>query len=98
MLSNNLLTALNDQIKHEFYSAYFYLAMSAWAESNNMPGAAKWLGKQAHEEAGHAMKLYGMVRHRKLEEYGVQFVEISAEHRQAIGDLCDVLVPMDIPQ
>ncbi len=48
--------------------------------------------------APHAMKLYGMVRHRKLEEYGVQFVEISAEHRQAIGDLCDVLVPMDIPQ
>ncbi len=64
MLSNNLLTALNDQIKHEFYSAYFYLAMSAWAESNNMPGAAKWLGKQAHEEAGHAMKLYGYIHDR----------------------------------
>lgn len=64
MLSNNLLTALNDQIKHEFYSAYFYLAMSAWAESNNMPGAAKWLSKQAHEEGGHAMKLYGYIHDR----------------------------------
>jgi CheY-like chemotaxis protein len=45
----------------------------------------------------HPMKLYGMVRHRKLDEYGIQFVEISGEHRQAIGDLCDVLVPMDVP-
>jgi ferritin len=64
MLSSNLLAALNDQIKHELYSAYFYLAMSAWAESNNMPGAAKWLGKQAQEEQGHAMKLYGYIHDR----------------------------------
>ncbi len=64
MLSNNLETALNDQIKHELYSAYFYLAMSAWAESNNMPGAAKWLGKQAQEEQSHALKIYGYVHDR----------------------------------
>lgn len=47
--------------------------------------------------APHAMKVYGMVRHRKMHQYGIQFVDISGEHRQAIGDLCDVLVPMDIP-
>ena len=59
MFSKNLETAMNDQIKHELYSAYFYLSMSAWAESHNMPGAAKWLGKQAQEEQGHALKFYG---------------------------------------
>jgi ferritin len=64
MLSNNLLTAINDQIKHELYSAYFYLSMSAWTESHNMPGAAKWLSKQAQEEQGHAMKLYGYLQDR----------------------------------
>ncbi len=47
--------------------------------------------------APHPMKVYGMVRHRKLDQYGIQFVDISGEHRQAIGDLCDVLVPMDVP-
>jgi CheY-like chemotaxis protein len=47
--------------------------------------------------APHVMKLYGMVRHRKMEQYGIQFVEISAEDRQAIADLCEVLVPMDVP-
>ena len=45
MLSKNLETAINEQIQHEFYSAYFYLSMSAWAASRNMPGAAKWLGE-----------------------------------------------------
>jgi len=47
--------------------------------------------------APHPMKVYGMVRHRKLNQYGIQFVDISGEQRQAIGDLCDVLVPMDLP-
>lgn len=64
MFSENLETAINDQIKHELYSAYFYLSMSAYAESNNMPGAAKWLGKQAHEEQEHALKFYGYVHDR----------------------------------
>jgi CheY-like chemotaxis protein len=45
----------------------------------------------------HSMRVYGMVRHRKMDQYGIQFVDISGEHRQAIGDLCDVLVPMDVP-
>jgi CheY-like chemotaxis protein len=45
----------------------------------------------------HPMKLYGMVRHRKMDMYGIEFVDISGEDRQAIGDLCDVLVPLDIP-
>jgi ferritin len=64
MLNRNLEAAINDQIKHELYSAYLYLSMSAWAESNNMPGAAKWLGKQAQEEQEHALKFYGYVHDR----------------------------------
>jgi CheY-like chemotaxis protein len=47
--------------------------------------------------APHPMKVYGMVRHRKLHQYGIQFVDVSGEQRQAIGELCDVLVPMDVP-
>jgi ferritin len=64
MLSRNLETALNDQIKHELYSAYLYLSMSAHAESHGLPGAAKWLGKQAQEEQEHAMKFYNYVLDR----------------------------------
>ena len=45
-----------------------------------------------------ALRIYGTVRHRKLDDYGVEFVNMSNDHRQAIRDLCDVLVPMDMPQ
>lgn len=64
MFNRNLESAINDQIKHELYSAYLYLSMSAYAESNNMPGAAKWLGKQAQEEQQHALKFFGYVHDR----------------------------------
>jgi hypothetical protein len=45
----------------------------------------------------HPMKVYAMVRHRKIDQYGIQFVDITPENRQAITDLCEVLVPMDMP-
>lgn len=44
------------------------------------------------------LRIYATVRHRKENHYGIQFVEVAPEHRQAIRDLCDVLVPMNVPQ
>jgi ferritin len=64
MLSSNLQAAFNDQINKELFSAYLYLGMSAWCESANLPGAARWLQAQAQEEQGHAMKFYGFVHDR----------------------------------
>jgi ferritin len=64
MLSKTMQDAINEQIKHELYSAYVYLGMSANAESANWPGAAKWLRMQAAEEQGHAMKLFDFVNDR----------------------------------
>ncbi|MEJ5197464.1 MAG: ferritin [Anaerolineae bacterium] len=61
MINKTVEAAINEQIKHEFYSAYLYLSMSAWAEANNLPGAAHWLRAQAQEEQGHAMKFYDYV-------------------------------------
>lgn len=64
MFNRNVEAAINDQIKHELYSAYLYLSMSAYAEANNMPGAAKWLGKQAQEEQQHTLKFFGYTHDR----------------------------------
>jgi ferritin len=64
MLNRNLEAAINDQIKHELYSAYFYLSMSAWADEHGYSGSAKWLGKQAKEEQEHAMKFFEHVQDR----------------------------------
>ena len=43
MLSDKIRDALNDQINAELYSAYIYLAMSAYFEDTNLPGAANWM-------------------------------------------------------
>ena len=58
MLSKTLEAAINDQIKHELYSAYLYLSMSAYLEANNMPGSARWMRLQSQEETSHAMKFF----------------------------------------
>ncbi|MCX7019495.1 MAG: ferritin [bacterium] len=57
-LSKTLTEAINNQIAMELHSSYLYLGMSAYCESQNFPGAAKWLRAQSHEETGHAMKLF----------------------------------------
>ena len=57
-MNAKVLELMNEQIKHELYSAYFYLSMSAHCEAANLPGFASWLKFQAKEEQGHAMKFY----------------------------------------
>lgn len=51
--------AINEQINIELTSAYVYLAMSAYFDDQNLGGIAGWLKKQANEELGHAMRLFG---------------------------------------
>jgi ferritin len=60
-MNENLLKALNEQIKNELYSAYLYLAMSAHFEAASLPGFAKWTRMQANEEREHAMKFYDFI-------------------------------------
>lgn len=61
MLSQTVLNALNQQITHEFYSAHLYLSMSAYFESCNLPGMAKWMRAQSGEEVTHANKFFDYV-------------------------------------
>lgn len=63
-LEKNVFKALNDQINKELFSSYLYLSMSAYCESENYPGCAKWLSMQSEEERGHAMKIYHFVNER----------------------------------
>lgn len=61
MLSKSMESALNRQVNRELYSAYLYLAMSAYFETTGMKGFAKWMRIQAKEEQTHAMKIYDYV-------------------------------------
>jgi ferritin len=64
MLSKGIQEAINDQIHHELHSAYVYLSMSAYLESANLTGFAKWMRMQASEEVNHGMKLFDYVNDR----------------------------------
>lgn len=64
MLSKSLQDAVNEQIRNEIQSAYLYLAMSAYCQSQNLPGMAKWLRVQWQEELTHGLKLYDFVHDR----------------------------------
>jgi ferritin len=58
MISKTLQDALNEQINAELFSAYLYLSMSAYFESQNLTGFAQWMRVQYQEETGHALKFY----------------------------------------
>lgn len=64
MLSQAMQDAINEQIKNELYSAYLYLAMSAYCAANSLPGFAHWLRVQSDEEVAHAMKFFDFVNER----------------------------------
>ena len=64
MIGQALVDALNEQLKHELYSSYLYLAMSAYCDDQNLPGFAHWMRVQAEEEREHAMKFYDFILDR----------------------------------
>ena len=64
MIGKKIEKALNDQINAELYSAYIYLAMAAYFESENLTGCASWMRVQVQEETSHAMKIYDFVNER----------------------------------
>ncbi len=53
-----------EQIKNEWYSAYFYLSMAAWFEAENLEGFAHWMKKQAGEEYEHGKKMFDFLLDR----------------------------------
>lgn len=61
MLTKRMETELNKQINAEYWSAYLYLSMSAFAEDKGFPGVANWMRMQYEEEITHALKIFDYV-------------------------------------
>jgi ferritin len=64
MLSDRLQDAINRQINDELFSAHLYLSMSAYFESLDLNGFARWMKLQFEEETAHALKLFDYVNDR----------------------------------
>ncbi len=61
MSNTKMLDELNEQIKHEYYSSYLYLSMSAYCAGAGFNGFAHWLRVQADEELLHGNKIYDYI-------------------------------------
>ena len=74
MFTKKMQKAMNDQIHHELESAYIYLAMAAYFESENFPGFAHWMKMQFDEEMLHAFRFYDYI-HSRGEKVILQAIE-----------------------
>lgn len=63
MLKKTLADLINLQVNREFYSAYLYLDMSAYATDHGMIGFAQWFKIQAQEERDHALYFVEYLHH-----------------------------------
>ncbi|PKL70263.1 MAG: ferritin [Methanomicrobiales archaeon HGW-Methanomicrobiales-1] len=111
MISKTMEDALNKQVNREYYSAYLYLAMSAYFESANLKGFAKWMRIQAKEEQSHGDKIldYLMARSGKVTlgaieapkakwaSAGQVFEEVYA-HEQKVTGMIHALVDLAIKE
>lgn len=85
MISEKIEKAINEQINAEIFSAYLYLSMSAYFQTQNLKGFANWMEVQAGEEFFHSKKFYdyliergGTVKLTTIE--GPETSWTSAEH------------------
>lgn len=63
-MSDKLAKAFAEQVTMEFASSIAYLQMSAWFDSTDLPGMAKWMRIQANEERDHGIKFMDFVLDR----------------------------------
>ncbi len=97
MISKKMEAELNEQMNKEFYSAYLYLAMSAYCNSIGLPGFSHWMRMQYEEETLHVTRMYdyildqgGTVHLKAVEEppkeYGtpVEIFQTTLEHEQFV--------------
>jgi ferritin len=60
-MNQKIEAAMNDQIQRELASAYIYLSMAAYFDTNTLPGFANWMRMQFHEEQAHAFKFFDFI-------------------------------------
>ena len=86
MLSKKMVKSLNEQIKWELYSAYFYMAMSSYASSIGLLGFANWFNVQVKEELTHAEKFFNYVN-QQGERVFLDTIEKPPQDFESAADL-----------
>ena len=110
-MNQKVLDALNEQIRHEFYSSHVYLSVAAYADNAGLPGFANWFRVQAAEEHEHALKIYDFILDRGAKvrlhpidapptDFGspVQIAEKALEHEQRVTGLIHSLYDLAVKE
>ncbi len=84
-MSKKMVDTINKQINEEFYSAYLYLSMASYLESQKYKGAAKWMEVQYQEEVNHAMKFYAYLNNRGERVVLKEIKEPQKEWKSLLG-------------
>ena len=111
MISEKMQDALNKQVNEEFFSAYMYLAMSAYCSTIGLPGFANWMRMQYEEEIMHVTKMYdyimgqgGVIELKAIEQpdqvYGtpLEIFEKTLEHEQLVTNLIHRLMDLAVEE
>ena len=111
MLKEKMLNVLNEQINAEQYSAFLYLAMSAYFNDKGLPGFANWMYVQYQEELSHANKFYNYVVERggRVELKAIKQMpttwdgiidvyEATLEHEQTVTGLINGLMDVAVAE
>ncbi len=110
-MNKRLETALNKQINAEYWSAYMYLSMSAYADDAGFVGIANWMRMQYNEEVEHALKIFDYIiaRGGKVElqpikevptqwEGAVHIFEETLKHEQSVTAMINDLMKLAIDE
>lgn len=60
-LTEEIETALNEQIKREAHASSTYLSMASWCDRHGFENSADYFYKQAEEERSHMLKIFKYV-------------------------------------
>lgn len=64
-MNQAVVTAVNNQIRLEFESAFLYLAFSGNLRQYGLPGMGHWMREQYREECGHALRFITYLENRR---------------------------------
>ena len=111
MITKRMEDALNEQINKEFYSAYLYLAMSAYCNNLGLPGGEHWFRMQYDEEVIHMTKMFDYVMQHggnahllhidePPREFGsfLEVFEYSLKHEQIVTTSINALLDVAVAE
>lgn len=90
-MKNDVSELLNQQINHEFFSAYLYLDFACRFEEEGMKGFAHWFSIQAREELDHGLRLihYLIDNGEEVELHALEKPNHSANGEHGIEDMLE---------